>query len=181
MDNQIREFSKRNNRKRMLKRAVCLLCVVVLLFTMNTLKRSANTLERIPMCGLIEHIHGSGCYNDAGELVCGLPEHEHNDACYQQSPTSGGTMDNLDINIDGYDNGADQSDAGDAQNLDLSLDLSQGDLLDFVQDPGNQAPRSQAPANNDLQAPADNDLQIGDVGLIEEPAPVVANNAAWCG
>ena len=170
MDNQIREFSKRNNRKRMLKRMVCLLCVVVLLFTMNTLKRSANTLERIPMCGLIEHIHGSGCYNDAGELVCGLPEHEHNDACYQQSPTSGGTMDNLDINIDGYDNGADQSDAGDAQNLDLSLDLSQGDLLDFVQDPGNQAPRSQAPANNDLQ--------IGDVGLIEEPAPVVSNNAA---
>ena len=165
MDKQIREYSKRNNKKRILKRVVSLLCVVVLLFTMNTLKRNANTLERIPMCGLIEHIHGSECFNDAGELVCGMLEHVHTDACYQQSPTAGGTLDDLEINIDGYDNRGDQSDAGDAQSLDLSLDLSQGDLLDFVQDP-----RNQAPSNNDQQA--------GNVGLNEDQAPVMANNAA---
>ena len=165
MDKQIREYSKRNNKKRILKRVVSLLCVFVLLFTMNTLKRNANTLERIPMCGLIEHIHGSECFNDARELVCGMLEHVHTDACYQQSPTAGGTLDDLEINIDGYDNGGDQSDAGDAQSLDLSLDLSQGDLLDFVQDP-----RNQAPSNNDQQA--------GNVGLNEDQAPVMANNAA---
>ena len=67
MDKQIRELSKKNERKRMLKRAISLLCVIVLLFTMNTLKRNANTLERIPMCGMGEHVHNSACYNEAGK------------------------------------------------------------------------------------------------------------------
>ena len=88
MENQIREFTKRGNRRRLLKRVVSLLCVVVLLFTMNTLKRTANTLERIAMCGLQEHTHTAGCYNSSGKLVCAIPEHVHTDACYQQSPSN---------------------------------------------------------------------------------------------
>ena len=86
MDNKIHELSTKYSRKRLLKRAVSLLCVVVLLFTMNTLKRNANTLERIPTCGLAEHSHSSACYNKAGKLVCGMQEHVHTDACYQEAP-----------------------------------------------------------------------------------------------
>ena len=138
MDNRIHEFSKKNARKRLLKRAVSLLCVVVLLFTMNTLKRRANTLERIPACGLEEHLHSSACYNEAGETVCGMQEHVHTDACYQESPKKKrGTKGDLDIALDGYDNTGDLIESGDVQNLDISLDLDQGDLINNGQNSGN--------------------------------------------
>lgn len=42
---------RRQNRRRLLKRAIALLSAFVLVFTVNTLKRPASTLERIPMCG----------------------------------------------------------------------------------------------------------------------------------
>ena len=88
-NSEIREITRRRTRRNLLKRSLALLCAVVLLFTMNTLKRNANTLERIPTCGLAEHMHTEACYAD-GELVCGLQEHVHTDACYQQAPPSGG-------------------------------------------------------------------------------------------
>ena len=71
---------------RYLRRAVALLSVVVMLFTINTLKKRANTLERIPMCGMEEHLHDESCFNELGELICLLPEHQHTDACFQQAP-----------------------------------------------------------------------------------------------
>ena len=59
-------------RRRFIKRGLALLCALVLVFTMNTLKRDANTLERIPMCGYAgEHVHTPDCY-DGDTLVCGL-------------------------------------------------------------------------------------------------------------
>ena len=76
---------KRQNRRRLLKRGVALMSAVVMLFTINTLKRPASTLERIPMCGFeYEHIHGPECFDADGMLICQL--HEHTDACYQQQP-----------------------------------------------------------------------------------------------
>ncbi len=60
---------KRNNR---LRRAVALLCAVVMLLTMNSLKMSADTLEHIPGCGLEEHKHTLACY----PLLCPLAEAE---------------------------------------------------------------------------------------------------------
>ena len=84
-------------RKRLIRRALSLLCVVVLLFTMHTLRRDANTLERVPMCGYgLEHIHTAECY-DAGALVCGMVEHVHTDACFQESPVTLLEADGLNI------------------------------------------------------------------------------------
>ena len=172
MDNQIRELSKKNERKRMFKRVVSLLCVIVLLFTMNTLKRSANTLERIPMCGMEEHIHDSGCYNEAGELVCGRQEHVHTDACYQESPKKKGKSGELDVKLDGFDNTGNLIDSGDVQSLDLSANLDHEGLLDFVRD------------TNGSQG-SDNAMEKIDGGLLsdipkenaQESQAAVANNA----
>ena len=73
-------------RKGKLRRIIAILSAFVLFFTMNTLKFQADTLQRIPMCGLEEHVHTDDCYAEDGSLICGLEAHEHTDACYQQRP-----------------------------------------------------------------------------------------------
>ena len=78
-ENRMEMLVKRGNRRRLLKRAVALMSAVVMLFTVNTLKRTATTLERIPMCGFeYEHTHVPECFDELGNLICGL--HEHTDA-----------------------------------------------------------------------------------------------------
>ena len=85
-NNPLNSIVRSARKKRILKRTLSMLCVVVLLFTMHTLRRDANTLERIPMCGYSEeHVHTPDCY-DGDALVCGRHEHIHTDACYQESP-----------------------------------------------------------------------------------------------
>ena len=79
---KVRGYMKRGK----LRRIIAILSAFVLLFTLNSLKFRADTLQRIAMCGLEEHTHTEACYNEAGELVCGRTEHEHTDACYQQRP-----------------------------------------------------------------------------------------------
>ena len=72
-------------RRGRLRRAIALLSAFVMLFTMNSLKFSADTLERIPMCGYeYDHVHGPECFDENGLLTCAL--HEHTDACYQERP-----------------------------------------------------------------------------------------------
>ena len=39
--------------------------------------------EKQPLCGLEEHTHDEGCYDESGALICTLSEHTHTDACYQ--------------------------------------------------------------------------------------------------
>ena len=172
MDNQIRELSKKNERKRMLKRAISLLCVIVLLFTMNTLKRNANTLERIPMCGMEEHIHEGACYNEAGELVCGRQEHVHTDACYQESPKKKGKSGDLDVSLDGFDNTGDLIDSGDVQSLDLSTDLDQEGLL------YNATDSKGSRGSDNMMEKIDGDL-LSDIPKenAQESQAAVANNA----
>ena len=83
MDRQIKEMSKKRTWKRIFKRGMALICAVVMLFTMNTLKRNADTLERIAMCGYAEHVHSESCF--VGDVLsCGMTEHIHTDACYQE-------------------------------------------------------------------------------------------------
>ena len=83
---QVEAFLKKQRIHRHIRRAIALLSAFVLLFTMNTLKRNANTLSRYPMCGYDEHIHTVDCYDEEGNLICLIPEHVHTDACYQQAP-----------------------------------------------------------------------------------------------
>ena len=85
-NNPLNSIVRNARKKRIMKRTLSMLCVVVLLFTMHTLRRDANTLERIPMCGYAEeHVHTADCY-DGDALVCLRHEHIHTDACYQESP-----------------------------------------------------------------------------------------------
>ena len=65
---------------------VALLCAVVIFLTGSSLKKNADTLERIPMCGMRAHAHSAACYDGQGGLACGMEAHEHTDACYQQRP-----------------------------------------------------------------------------------------------
>ena len=83
---QADNFLKKRKVHKYIRRAVALLSAFVMLFTVNTLKRNANTLERIPTCGYEEHVHDGSCFNEAGELICGMEEHIHTDACYQAAP-----------------------------------------------------------------------------------------------
>ena len=59
----------------MQQRAIALLSVLVLLTTGITLKKNADTLERLAACGIAEHLHGAECYDAGGALICGLTEH----------------------------------------------------------------------------------------------------------
>ena len=111
MENKIRELSNANKKKRLLKRVVALLSVVVMLFTVNSLKLTAITLSRTPVCGLKKHVHKAKCYDEDGNLVCGKVEHQHTDACYQVAPN--------DLSLKIEDDGVAMDDAP----LDLSLDL----------------------------------------------------------
>ena len=119
-NNPLNSVINNAKRRRFIKRGLALLCALVLVFTMNTLKRDANTLERIPMCGYAEeHVHTPDCY-DGDALVCGLAEHIHTDACYQEGPDC---ADDMNVQL---------ADAPvvdpDMEDVDLSLSLSEDDF-----------------------------------------------------
>ena len=82
MENKYAARPKNTPRRKLLKRGVAFLCALVLLLTMNTLKRDADTLERIPTCDIEAHVHDAACYDETGALTCGLEEHIHTDACF---------------------------------------------------------------------------------------------------
>ena len=127
MDKQIHEMNEHYTRKKRLQRIIALLCVFIILFTVNHLKMVAHTLSRVPTCGFQEHEHEAGCYDDAGNLICGMVEHQHTDACYQEAPTLE-IEDNPVIDM--------PVDDGDALSLDLNSDL----VVEDVPAPAANAP-----------------------------------------
>ena len=86
--NKFNELLKKIRRRRTLRRVIAMLSIIMILTTMNTLKKQADTLERLAACGLAEHTHDVTCYDDAGAPICGLEEHVHTDACFQERPVS---------------------------------------------------------------------------------------------
>ena len=127
VDNKIRELSNSYKRKKLLKKAVALLSVVVLLFTINSLKLMADTLSRVPACHLKEHVHSSKCFDADGNLVCGKTEHTHTDACYQQRPDEQAMADFLEVEADNVDVAVDEIELPEiVSEIDLDLD---SDLL----------------------------------------------------
>ena len=85
-DRHILRVLKQVRNRRNFERIVAILSVIVLFITVNSLKLDADTLERIPTCGIAEHAHTDVCFAADGSLLCGLVEHTHSDACYQQRP-----------------------------------------------------------------------------------------------
>ena len=81
-------FLKNAHRKAVTRRVIALLSIAVLLLTVNSTKLTADTLERIPTCGIEEHTHTDVCFDAEGNLVCGMQAHAHTDACFQQRPNS---------------------------------------------------------------------------------------------
>ncbi len=71
-DFQAENFIRERKRHTWLRRTIALLCAIVILLTMNSLKMNADTLEHIPGCGLEEHRHTLECY----PLICPLVEAE---------------------------------------------------------------------------------------------------------
>ena len=108
MEKQISAITKKYSRRMLMKRSIALLCCVMLVFTMNTLKRSADTLERVPMCRMEAHVHSEGCYGDTGELICAIPEHVHTDACFQQRPDAQAATEYFGEDNDAWFDGGDE-------------------------------------------------------------------------
>ena len=81
-------FLKNAHRKAVTRRVIALLSIAVLLLTVNSTKLTADTLERVPTCGIEEHTHTDVCFDAEGNLVCGMQAHAHTDACFQQRPNS---------------------------------------------------------------------------------------------
>ena len=111
---------KNAHKKVVVKRVIAILSVVVMLFTVNSTRKFADTLERIPACGIEEHIHTEACFDADGNVACGLAEHVHTDACYQERPKSAVSAGEVqspveeiqDIELDDIEQSADD-DAGD--------------------------------------------------------------------
>ena len=77
---------KRFRKQVRFRRVLAFLSAVVVFFTMGTLRHDANTLERIPTCGLMEHQHDGSCLDEYLQVTCGMDEHIHTDACYTPMP-----------------------------------------------------------------------------------------------
>ncbi len=44
-----------------------------------------ETQDGLPLCGLEEHTHGEGCYDEEGLLICEFAEHLHDESCFDAS------------------------------------------------------------------------------------------------
>ncbi len=79
----LENLTKRNSRRRLLKRALALVSVVVLLVTANVLKRNAVAMVGETFCGYdYDHTHTEECFDGNGALICDL--HVHTDECYEE-------------------------------------------------------------------------------------------------
>ena len=155
MNNRIKDIAQKNRRNTWLKRALSILCVLVMLFTMNSLKLTANTLSRKPMCGLKKHTHTQKCYDGDGNLTCGKVEHQHTDACYQEAP----------VNVDGLElENPDIVETNDVLDLDDTIHLNLDQGLDTLPEP----------VSNDLSqgidaaAPAQPEYRLGEQARLSE-------------
>ena len=121
-NDRLNEVFRKFRQKRALRRFISLFSVFVLLLTINTLKMNADTLERIPSCGIAEHAHGAECFDEAGNLICGLAEHVHTDACYQERPK--GT-----VEAETLEAGAVEADVRETDDLELDGCDTDGDAI----------------------------------------------------
>lgn len=85
LDRRARGYSARRRRNRIWKKLVTALGCLVVFCTTYALILPAITMERVPVCGLSEHVHSDSCYSrQRGALICTLAEsegHTHTDAC----------------------------------------------------------------------------------------------------
>ncbi len=57
--------------------------MVIVFITVYLLILPAVTAERNAVCGMEEHTHDAGCFDDDGAVVCDIPEHIHTESCFE--------------------------------------------------------------------------------------------------
>lgn len=79
----IKKLLKDKARLKKWKRITLALSCVVVFCVVYALTLPAITLEGKTICGMEEHTHSEGCYQD-DELVCDKEEHQHTEDCYEK-------------------------------------------------------------------------------------------------
>ncbi len=82
--NKFIQLFRRQRQRSIWHRAIAALAVLVVLGVIHYLTMPAITMENEIVCGLEEHTHTHGCYDEVdGEnvLICGLSEHSHDERC----------------------------------------------------------------------------------------------------
>ena len=81
---RIKEYTQRRAVRARLRKAVSVLCCLVVFVTTYALVLPGLAIEKKAACGKEEHEHTADCYTR--ELVCGQEEseeHRHTDDCYE--------------------------------------------------------------------------------------------------
>ena len=78
----IMDRMNRGRRRGALKRALAMLCAIVVFLTCTPFDFSAFADARVAYCGHEDHEHIPDCYDESGALTC--EKHVHTDACYEQ-------------------------------------------------------------------------------------------------
>ena len=93
MEKKVSALMQDASRHRIWRLMMCALICMVGLTTVYTLILPAITMEKEPLCGLEEHVHGPECFLDENVLVCEMNEgyadsgHIHTEDCYGEAPT----------------------------------------------------------------------------------------------
>ena len=77
--NSTSKYIKARQRKKIWRNTVSCLVALVLFCTSYMLVRPAATMDK--ECGMVEHVHGDGCYDENGEVICPFLEHIHTADC----------------------------------------------------------------------------------------------------
>ena len=81
MDEKIFQLLKREKRKRRWHRVLSVMMCAVVFWTTYALILPAITKEAEAFCGIEEHVHEEGCF----EQVLSCLSHEHDENCYETS------------------------------------------------------------------------------------------------
>ena len=85
---QAEQYTFRNRLRLMWRKVVQVMACIVVFCTTYALILPAITQESPIQCTVPEHVHETGCYDEAGEvLICELEEHSHSLACHSD-PTA---------------------------------------------------------------------------------------------
>ena len=85
---EVIKLNKARKRRNCWKQFVRVMAAVVVFCTTYALILPAITMERDPICGMEEHFHEDGCYQDVAAVICPMDEqagHIHSDFCYAVS------------------------------------------------------------------------------------------------
>ena len=88
LSEQIREYLKEHLRKKHWQKVLIVLSCIVVFCTTYALILPAITMTQTPSCGIEEHVHSDGCFEEktkAGKLNCKFQSHSHTASCFDEN------------------------------------------------------------------------------------------------